>query len=1056
MMIRPPTHHPVKRLGGGLRKLTTFRIFKGGLQTERMIPNVPTLHPSSRDFRLLFSLLLAVVLAALSSQSLRAQSPADCPGVIINEVPAPSLFFGIPINPRYVSDPCILVLSNGDYLAAHALFGSGSGSSTSGITSIFRSTNQGVTWSKVNGGNDLNGILRGSLFEQGGAVYLLGANKDTAGNFPLISKSTDNGSTWSAPTSLAPLGALATPDNALTVNGRLWLASSTSAFYFATSSDPMLTNSWSRPGGFPAASNSWLPGTGFNTTDNFIGEGQISHSPAEGLVILPKVRLLSYTALARVNPVSGRVSFDPDRDFVPLPGGEKKFGVRFDPVSGKYYMLSNPILPADTGSSIARDLIRNTAAVFSSTDLRNWKLEKIFLYTANINYEGFQYFNFEFDGNDIVLASRTGFDVGGNRPPRGHDSNLLTFHRIPNFRNLTRDLYLKIEGGQVRRFERTQHTDAPLGVFARGTSFVGQPLTNPNAMGSDGTSVYLRESGGRILQFDLGGNFLGTVASAPVTLQSADLNIPAPLGGERSWNLSGSGVWTDPQSWQDWNVPGPASDVAVFGSAATGNATITLANAPLAWNFDSAGNFEGWTTTNIDSPAVSGGVLSGTVQSNNDPLIIRTNLNFSADGAPQVRVRMRVNVSGTVPVDLFWGNSSDDTFVGTRRVSVNYTGNGNFQDVVFTMTGVAGWAGERITRLRLDPTNGAFTGKVFEIDSISVPLPDDATALAGLRFTGPANYTLSGSGSLILSGATRLDATQGSHTVSLPVQLAANAIAGINSGATLTLSGALSGSQALTKEGAGTLILTGVNTRSGATTVAEGTLAINSAQLSGNVFLTTGAALQLIFAGTDDIGELWLGGGQKWRGTWGAPGSDATYQTSALSGTGTLSVTAGPDPGFAGWAMEQGLTGAPGFESGPTDDTDLDGTPNLLEWVLSGDPLAPNTARPVTFRMESGAPVFQFERTLQSKEQVTCRVEYTTDLKSNEPWIEIPVDGPSPAGVAVTTENLGDGTERIRVIFDPGQSGDRLFVRLAAGLEAGPTATAAGTQSAHSGSKGHP
>ena len=128
----------------------------------------------------------------------------------------------------------------------------------------------------------------------------------------------------------------------------------------------------------------------------------------------------------------------------------------------------------------------------------------------------------------------------------------------------------------------------------------------------------------------------------------------------------------------------------------------------------------------------------------------------------------------------------------------------------------------------------------------------------------------------------------------------------------------------------------------------------------------------------------------------------------------------------------------------------------MLEWVLSGDPLAPNTARPVTFRMESGAPVFQFERTLQSKEQVTCRVEYTTDLKSNEPWIEIPVDGPSPAGVAVTTENLGDGTERISVIFDPGQSGDRLFVRLAAGLEAGPTATAAGTQSAHSGSKGHP
>ena len=83
-------------------------------------------------------------------------------------------------------------------------------------------------------------------------------------------------------------------------------------------------------------------------------------------------------------------------------------------------------------------------------------------------------------------------------------------------------------------------------------------------------------------------------------------------------------------------------------------------------------------------------------------------------------------------------------------------------------------------------------------------------------------------------------------------------------------------------------------------------------------------------------------------------------------------------------------------------------------------------------RAEHGAPVFQLERTLKSKEQVTCRVEYTTDLKSSEPWIEIPVDGPSPAGVTVTTENLGDDTERICVTFGPGLSGDRLFVRLAA------------------------
>jgi autotransporter-associated beta strand protein len=632
-----------------------------------------------------------------------------------------------------------------------------------------------------------------------------------------------------------------------------------------------------------------------------------------------------------------------------------------------------------------------------------------------------------------VLVSRTGFDVGGNRPPRGHDSNLLTFHRIPNFRNLTRDLYLKIEGGQVRRFERTQHTDAPLGVFARGTAFAGQPLTNPNAVGQDGTSVYIRESGGRILRFDLGGNFLGTVASAPVALQSADLNIPAPLGGERTWNLSGSGAWTDPQSWQDWNVPGASSDVAVFGSAATGNATVTLANAPMAWNFNSAGNFEGWTTINTDAPVVSGGVLSGTVQTNNDPQIIRTSLNFSADGAPEVRVRMRVNATGTVPVDLFWANSSDDSFSGTRRVSVNYTGNGSFQDLVFTMTGVAGWAGERITRLRLDPTRGAFTGNVFEVDSVSVPVPGDATALGALRFTGPANYTLSGSGSLVLSGVARFDATQGSHTVSLPVWLATNALAGINSGAALTLSGALSGPQSLTKQGGGTLTLTGVNTRSGATTVSAGTLAINSAQLSGNVFLTTGAALQLNFAGTDAVGELWLDAVQKWKGTWGGPGSGATYQTSAISGTGTLNVTSGSDPGFDGWAWQRGLTGAPGFANGTSDNPDNDSLPNVLEWILGGNPLAfdpPSVSPQLT---KSGANyVFTFSRDDASEAAAPLIVQHSTNLAA---WTDVPIgadsSGPNASGVTVTLAENGVLPDTITVTFPPAAAPQqRLFVRL--------------------------
>ena len=66
--------------------------------------------------------------------------------------------------------------------------------------------------------------------------------------------------------------------------------------------------------------------------------------------------------------------------------------------------------------------------------VRSWELERVFLYHPDVHGVGFQYLNFEFDGPDLVVVARTAFPVGQRRPPRQHDSNLMTFHRIPNFR----------------------------------------------------------------------------------------------------------------------------------------------------------------------------------------------------------------------------------------------------------------------------------------------------------------------------------------------------------------------------------------------------------------------------------------------------------------------------------------------------------------------------------------------------------------------------------------------------------------------------------------------
>jgi hypothetical protein len=67
--------------------------------------------------------------------------------------------------------------------------------------------------------------------------------------------------------------------------------------------------------------------------------------------------------------------------------------------------------------------------------LHQWKIERIILSHDDPQKYGFQYVDWQFDGTDIVAASRTAFDDDSGGPPRAHDANYLTFHRIRKFRS---------------------------------------------------------------------------------------------------------------------------------------------------------------------------------------------------------------------------------------------------------------------------------------------------------------------------------------------------------------------------------------------------------------------------------------------------------------------------------------------------------------------------------------------------------------------------------------------------------------------------------------------
>jgi autotransporter-associated beta strand protein len=155
----------------------------------------------------------------------------------------------------------------------------------------------------------------------------------------------------------------------------------------------------------------------------------------------------------------------------------------------------------------------------------------------------------------------------------------------------------------------------------------------------------------------------------------------------------------------------------------------------------------------------------------------------------------------------------------------------------------------------------------------------------------------------------------------------------------------------LSKTGAGTMQLDGVNSYTGSTKVLEGVLSMSTASLGDNagVEIEDGAVLNLTHSGTDVIGSLSLGGVSQESGIYGAVGSGAQHQTPRITGTGFLQV-AEPDP-FVPWISTfTSLTGANAEKSA---DPDHDGLTNIQEFALDENPEVGTVSGKVRSRLET-------------------------------------------------------------------------------------------------------
>lgn len=172
--------------------------------------------------------------------------------------------------------------------------------------------------------------------------------------------------------------------------------------------------------------------------------------------------------------------------------------------------------------------------------------------------------------------------------------------------------------------------------------------------------------------------------------------------------------------------------------------------------------------------------------------------------------------------------------------------------------------------------------------------------------------------------------------------------------------------------------------------------------------------LHLDYSGTDVIGGLWVDGLQM------PPG---VYSSSSgfITGSGTLTVATGlPSADYAAWSRR----GIHNLAGGPSAADDDDTIPNLLEYVLGGNPRSASSGILPTATASSGNHVFNFRRIHSTSADTTQVFQYGTDLSG---WTDVPVITGGLVAIQPDTPQAATDTVTITV---PEGTESRIFGRL--------------------------
>lgn len=345
---------------------------------------------------------------------------SNVPGIVINHSPASS--------GRYVGSPSIVILADGTYVTSHDYFGPKANHEKSPSSVVFSSTDRGKTWRKI---ADITPLFWGTLFVHQKMLYVIGTRHEYGD--VLIRRSEDGGRTWTEPDGPST-GILRTgiyhcaPGSMVIHRGRIWrsfeLAEGERPNWPALvssapiDSDLLNADNWQfgRPFRHPWSHSQWI-------------EGNLVVTPQGELVNILRTNGQGddRAAITYVSDDGLSLSHDRQRDIIDFPGGGSKFTIRFDAQTSRYWSIGS--------QQTEPEAYRNNLVLTSSDNLRHWQVASPLLYHPDSEKHAWQYVDWQFDGDDIVFASRTAYDDGLGGAYRSHDSNYLTFHRISDFRN---------------------------------------------------------------------------------------------------------------------------------------------------------------------------------------------------------------------------------------------------------------------------------------------------------------------------------------------------------------------------------------------------------------------------------------------------------------------------------------------------------------------------------------------------------------------------------------------------------------------------------------------